>query len=229
MRFQPAFENAESAFLFFPHCGIFVLFLHSAESSSRFCEICGRVGNEMLRTRQMLVTIMWVQSDKKTMELQSRASPPKAVRPVFKLDRVSRRLASIVSCADLVVYFVWSISSWNFADSASRLPRRPCRTTVRDPKRAPQKESQTSGHGETIQPNGLKTSLSTVWSFCDGAPNRSLDLDRHLGDFVNHLWADGFPFQWALDCISGTAYQKLESHPVGHRSGCGVTERLGAL
>ena len=48
MTVQPAFEYAGSAFLFIQHCCIFVFFcfLHFGRMPSRFCEICGRVGNE---------------------------------------------------------------------------------------------------------------------------------------------------------------------------------------
>ena len=76
--------------------------------------------------------------------------------PSSRKYRIMRRSCCVLCLVDLFVKFC-----------RQRLTafRRPCRTTVRDPKRAPQKESQASGHGETIQSSGLKTSLSTVWSF----------------------------------------------------------------
>ena len=58
MKIRPAFEYADSAFLFIQHCCIFVLFCILADCPSRFffffffCEICGRNGNDMPRKRK---------------------------------------------------------------------------------------------------------------------------------------------------------------------------------
>ena len=60
----------------------------------------------------------------------------------------------------------------------------------------------TSRDGKTTYSGNSKLLLSTVClEFRDGLPKSSLDFDGCLGDFVNHLWADGYPFQWAWDCI----------------------------
>ena len=68
---QPASEYADGADLPAQQCCIFVFFFFSFRPNAPlvFCEIYGRIGNEVSRKRKTLVTKRWVQLDKeKTME-----------------------------------------------------------------------------------------------------------------------------------------------------------------
>ena len=96
---QPAFEYADSSFLFLQHCCMFVFSLLFGRLPLSFvCEmcVCDRVGNEMPGKRNIWSRKRWVQVDNKNDG--GRTSPVEDVTAAHDIHPFSTLISHLYSC-----------------------------------------------------------------------------------------------------------------------------------